>query len=245
MGLRTYLRRELPPPARMCVARIRRWLSDLASGDRLRFVVRAKPDIGPDWIARVSVRQKIFKTERSAGKVFNLRLASTYFDGLVCPPGALLSFWSILGAPSPERGFREGRAIRENQLAPEFGGGLCQLSGLLYELGLRAGLAVRERHPHSHDLYTEATRFTPLGLDATVVWGYKDLRLAVGAHQIAFQVTVGGEWIEGRLLTRAPIALASLDVARRDAPTGSQVTVTRVTGNAREPVSQDFYARGV
>ena len=34
-----------------------------------------------------------------------------------------------------------------------------------------------ERHNHSVDIYEESERFTPLGSDATVVYGYKDLRI--------------------------------------------------------------------
>jgi vancomycin resistance protein VanW len=37
------------------------------------------------------------------------------------------------------------------------GGGLCQLSGIVYEAGLRAGLDPAERHPHSRDLYARRT----------------------------------------------------------------------------------------
>lgn len=33
-----------------------------------------------------------------------------------------------------------------------------------------------ERHSHSIDIYQEHERFTPLGSDATVVYGYKDLQ---------------------------------------------------------------------
>ncbi len=57
------------------------------------------------------------------------------------------------------------------------GGGLCQLSSLVYHLGLLGGLSVLERHPRSLDIYREEERFTPLGADATVVWRFKDLRL--------------------------------------------------------------------
>lgn len=57
------------------------------------------------------------------------------------------------------------------------GRGLCQLSGLIYYISLLAGLELIERHPHSLAIYDETTGFTPLGSEATVVYGYKDLRL--------------------------------------------------------------------
>ena len=53
------------------------------------------------------------------------------------------------------------------------GGGSCQLSGILYYLMLQAGLEAIERFPHSADIYTDETRFTLLGSDATVVIALK------------------------------------------------------------------------
>jgi vancomycin resistance protein VanW len=38
-------------------------------------------------------------------------------------------------------------------------------------------LKILERVNHSVDIYTEASRFCPLGTDATIVYGYKDLRI--------------------------------------------------------------------
>ena len=35
---------------------------------------------------------------------------------------------------------------------------------------------IMERYNHTVDIYTDDTRYTPLASDATVVFGYKDLR---------------------------------------------------------------------
>jgi len=64
-------------------------------------------------------------------------------------------------------------------LALDYGGGLCQLSGIIYHAVLEAGLEILERHPHSLDIYTATTRYTPLGSDAAVVYGHKDLRFKI------------------------------------------------------------------
>jgi vancomycin resistance protein YoaR len=99
----------------------------------------------------------------------------------------------------------------------DIGGGLCQLSGLAYELGLRAEMEVVERHPHSLDFYTEATPFTPLGLDATVVWGYKDLRLRnTSRRPVAFAFELRVDQIIGTILSRQPLQAAKLEIARTD-----------------------------
>lgn len=98
-------------------------------------------------------------------------------EPVVIAPGQTFSFWHSLGNPTQKRGYQEGRALMNGQLKATIGGGLCQLSGLIYLLALHTDFAMCERHAHSKDIYTDETRFAPLGSDATVVYGYKDLRI--------------------------------------------------------------------
>ncbi|MDB6135590.1 MAG: hypothetical protein JWM59_3833 [Verrucomicrobiales bacterium] len=109
----------------------------------------------------------------TAGKVENLRRAARDFQGLEIPAGGVLSFWRQLGRPVRRRGFVPGRGLREGCVIP-VGGGLCQLSGLLYQAALEAGLEMVERHAHSRTLPGSSAE---QGLDATVFWNYVDLRL--------------------------------------------------------------------
>ena len=77
---------------------------------------------------------------------------------------------------------------------------MCQLSGLLYHLALTAGLNVVERYPHSVDLYTEETRYTPLGADATTAYGYKDLRLLNNLKiPVCFRIKIEGNQLIGSI----------------------------------------------
>ena len=85
----------------------------------------------------------------TAGKVENLRIAARAFHGLEIPPGGVLSFWRQLGRTTRRKGFHSGRELREGCIVPAIGGGLCQLSGLLYQTALEAGLEIIERHGHS------------------------------------------------------------------------------------------------
>lgn len=108
------------------------------------------------------------------GKVQNLRTAAALLDGLEVPAGAVWSFWRQLGRTTARRGFAVGRELREGCLIPTLGGGLCQLSGAIYNAALEAGLDVVERHRHSHP---GVGTLAALGRDATVFWNYVDLRL--------------------------------------------------------------------
>ena len=98
-------------------------------------------------------------------------------EPILIQPAEVFSFWKIIQNPSKKNGFKAGRTIINDILSKSTGGGLCQMSGIIYHLCLEANLQILERHNHSKDLYNETTRYTPLGSDATVVFGYKDLRI--------------------------------------------------------------------
>ena len=109
----------------------------------------------------------------TAGKVENLRIAARAFHGLEIPAGGVMSFWRQLGRTTRRKGFISGRELREGCIVPAAGGGLCQLSGLLYQAALEAGLEIVERHGHSRVVPGSQAE---QDLDATVFWNYVDLR---------------------------------------------------------------------
>ncbi|MFL4987238.1 MAG: VanW family protein [Microvirga sp.] len=219
--VRRTLREAIPEPVRLRIALAHRGVRDRWSGVAESIVRAAVEPPAPFCAAAaveiVAVNQPIRHTAHTDGKVHNLRLAASLLDGVAVPPARVFSFWALVGPPAAERGFRLGRSIRGDVLQAEVGGGLCQISGLAYELGLRAGMAVIERHPHTKDLYNEETRFTPLGLDATVVWGHKDLRLRNTLPEpVVFAFAVGPEAITGRILAPRPFPPTSIAIERRD-----------------------------
>ncbi|HTB21460.1 MAG TPA: VanW family protein [bacterium] len=107
------------------------------------------------------------------GKQRNLELAVRVLDGLVIPAGEVFSFWRQLGRPTKRRGFQVGREIRWGCLVPTVGGGLCQLSGALYECALKTGATIIETHRHTRQ-FAPGTYHSER--DATVFWNYVDLR---------------------------------------------------------------------
>jgi hypothetical protein len=136
----------------------------------------------------------------TAGKVENLRRAARAFHGTEIAAGIPLSFWRQLGRTTRTRGFTEGRELREGCMVPAVGGGLCQLSGLLYQAALDAGLEIVERHAHSRVVPNSAAE---LNLDATVFWNYVDLRVR-GAHDWRLEVELTAAEIVVRI--RSPHA---------------------------------------
>lgn len=109
-------------------------------------------------------------------KVANLRLATAKINGLVIPPGKEFSFWHTVGAPTPARGFVKGMLLAEGEIIEGYGGGLCQLSNLLYWLFLHTPLTVTERFHHALDVFPDSGRVLPFGSGATILYNYIDLR---------------------------------------------------------------------
>jgi len=240
-GLRRALRKVTPMALRRVIAQVRRSFSDHASGLHAQIVLPGAP--APSMPVQMTLAQPIFETPTSHGKIVNLRRAASLLSAAQIPPGGVFSFWSLVGEPTTARGFVMGRAIVADEVSQDVGGGLCQLSGLIYELGLRAGLDVVERHAHSRDLYTDATRFAPLGLDATIGYAFKDLRLR-NMHDVAVALSfvVEMDRIEARLHGDAPLVACHIDVHITATTTERRVRVSRRDpSGADRVISSDVY----
>jgi len=227
-ALRRLARRAVPLELRQGLAHARR-----GRHDRERGVAFGDARGGGDWPVRVELCQRVMPSAVLEAKLANLRLGASLIDGSVVEPGARWSFWHRVGRPSAARGFVAGRNIVDGRLVRQAGGGLCQLSSLLHHLALLAGLTVEERHAHSLDIYREDERFTPLGADATVVWGFKDLRLR-NPHAAAISITcrVDGTRLIGEVRADAPILAREVDFVREPVAPGRVRVWTIVDGAA-------------
>ncbi len=110
-------------------------------------------------------------------KVTNLRLAAGRLDGVVLEPGMRLSFWREVGKPTHRRGFLDGLVLDHGRLTAGVGGGLCQMTNLLYWMTLHTPLQVTERWRHSYDVFPDAGRTQPFGSGATCAWPSLDLQI--------------------------------------------------------------------
>jgi vancomycin resistance protein YoaR len=95
-------------------------------------------------------------------------------QGLHLGPGEVFSFWKLVGNPNEKNGYRAASTLIQNKVNMAVGGGLCQLSGVIYNVALLAGCEILERHPHTIDAYGDG-RYIPLGRDATVDYPFADL----------------------------------------------------------------------
>lgn len=110
-------------------------------------------------------------------KIINLRIAVGKIHGIVIKPGETFSFCKLVGLPTKLRGFVEGMEISRGIPRPGIGGGICQISNLIYWLVLHSDLTVTERSHHGYDPFPDNNRILPFGSGATVFYNYIDLQI--------------------------------------------------------------------
>ncbi len=120
-------------------------------------------------------------------KVKNLGIACPTIDGILIRPGQTFSFWRQLGEATEEKGYIEGMQLSRGEVVRGVGGGLCQLSNLLYWMALHTPLEIVERHHHSFDPFPDDNRVLPFGSGAGVFFNYIDLRF-YNPTDITFQL---------------------------------------------------------
>ena len=106
--------------------------------------------------------------------IYNIRLASEVINGILIKPQDIFSFNKYVGPAEKADGYKESTIIANGVFVNGYGGGICQVSSTLYNALLLANLPIVERYNHS--VYGEATKYVPLGQDAAIFYGFKDLR---------------------------------------------------------------------
>ncbi len=110
-------------------------------------------------------------------KVHNLKLAAAAFDRMLIRPGETFSFSLATRHADRREPYRDGLTVIGGRLTTAPGGGMCQLSNLLFWVFLHSPLTVLERHGHSSKDFPEPPSDAPMGVDATLAEGWKDLKV--------------------------------------------------------------------
>lgn len=138
-------------------------------------------------------------------KVVNLRLAVERLDGLILQPGQVFSYWRLIGKPTYRKGYRDGVLLRGGKVVYGCGGGLCQLSNLIFWMTLHTPLEVIERHRHGYDVFPDSNRTQPFGSGATCFYPYGDLMIRnAGGEAFQLRLRVGREFLEGEWRAVSP-----------------------------------------
>jgi len=109
----------------------------------------------------------------SAGRINNIQVSASRFDGVIVPPGEVFSFNEYLGEVSAEQGYEDSLIILGDRTAVGVGGGVCQVSTTAFRAAFWAGYEIVERWAHG---YRVSWYEPPVGLDATIYSPLVDLK---------------------------------------------------------------------
>lgn len=122
-------------------------------------------------------------------KVHNLKLAANKISGLVIRPNQTFSFCLSTKDADKLVPFKDGLSITNGKLEGICGGGLCQMSNMLFWMFLHTPLTVVERHGHAVEYFPSTTEQWPLGIDATVHEGWLDFKISNNTPEL-YQIRI-------------------------------------------------------
>lgn len=106
----------------------------------------------------------------SESRAVNIALSASRINGMVIQPGQKFSFSDSIGARTAENGYVIAPTFVNKETVPGIGGGICQVSSTMYAAMLEGGIKATQRYAHS-----KPVTYIPVGMDATIVAGQKDL----------------------------------------------------------------------
>ena len=133
-------------------------------------------------------------------KVKNLKVATKILNKIIIRPGETFSYWRLLGKTTKRKGYVEGMVLHYGKVKTGIGGGICQLSNLIYWMTIHTPLTVAQRYRHSYDVFPDSNRTQPFGSGATCAYNYLDLQIkneTNNTYQLIVYLTdthLVGEW---------------------------------------------------
>ena len=146
----------------------------------------------------VKIAQFSSVTTNNYNRNKNIQLMCEYVDGCCIAPGDVLSINELVGERTIEKGFLAAPAIMDGKrTVDDIGGGICQMSGTLFNAALLANMKIIERWPHSWP-----SDYLDVGLDSTLDWNtQKDLKIQ---NPTDYNMYISA-WLEGGDLSASNI----------------------------------------
>jgi len=196
-----------------------------ATAERITALLTAKPTAGTlpvveeksaphrtaEKLQRITGLLSTFETRTTANpnRNNNIAIASGKINGMILAPGETFSLNGTVGERTLAAGFRVAHVFVDAKVVDGIGGGVSQVTGTLFNAAALAGLEIKEVNPHSRPV-----AYLPLGRDATVAYGDKDLKFTnnTGApiyieytfHKRQLRATLYGAPVPGRLISLRP-----------------------------------------
>lgn len=182
----------------------RRYL-DWIFGDKKYSALKKDNDCNNPWFKhKTPLYRKLKDVDMwmQHNKVHNLKIAIKHINGMIIEPGETFSYWKSIGNPTKNKGYKKGMLIHNGTFKSGYGGGLCQLSNLLFWIAVHTPLLVIERHRHSFDVFPDVNRTQPFGSGATCLYNYRDLQILNNTDEkYKIKVKIKGDYLVGEIYT--------------------------------------------
>ncbi|MCI9079329.1 MAG: VanW family protein [Lachnospiraceae bacterium] len=131
-----------------------------------------KPEWKKDDLKKVNTVISEFSTSfiSTSSRGHNIQVGASRINGTFLLPGEQVSFDKVIHDSSDGQSFQAAGSYLNGKVVQTEGGGICQVSTTAYNALLLAGIIPVRRLPHSMTVH-----YVPLGLDAAISEGVKDL----------------------------------------------------------------------
>jgi len=147
-----------------------------------------------------------FDLKYQYNKVYNLKLAAKTINRIIIKPHETFSFWRLAKSADKHVPYKNGLNFVEGKIVGDYGGGLCQLSNMLFWLFLHTPLTITERHGHTVLSFPSTTEELPCGIDATIYEGWLDLKVK-NETENTFQIKISfdEQYMYGSIFSNKPL----------------------------------------
>lgn len=174
----------------------------------------AQPAVTTDALQALGVKELVASFDSrfpyNPDRTANLITAADTINGTLLKPGETFSLNGTLGERTADKGYREGYVIEDGRLVKGTGGGVSQISTVVYNLAWFSGATLVEHT--SHTFYI--SRY-PEGREATVYWPDLDNTFTNSTpHGMFIQMWVDDNQVHGRVWSTKTYEVESVKSAR-------------------------------
>jgi len=160
-------------------------------------VITLYPKVSTKQVKRINSVLGEFSTSfnNSTSRGSNIHVAGQQTSDILLMPGDTFSYNKCTGARNWVNGYKSAPVIVGGKVTNGEGGGVCQVSTTIYNAALMSGLTIDEVHNHSLP-----SRYVQRGRDATVSYGYTDLKFTNHfTHPVYIKNIVGNGAITSKI----------------------------------------------
>ena len=178
--------------------------------DRNTYAERTSENLLPNMVFETSSlmlnENSGFDMKYQFNKVHNLKLAAQTINKVVIEPKETFSFCQLVRWADRNEKYKDGLNFVDGKIVGSYGGGLCQLSNMLFWLFLHTPLTVVERHGHAVESFPSTTEDLPCGTDATINEGWLDLKVCNETdNTFQIEISFDDKFMYGRILSQSPV----------------------------------------